>query len=213
MVSSADWQHPGGPKSDLGRKRIILSRRSAGMTPSRLPSGSARSRGGRCVCLLRRNGRRQPEATDGRIYPWGNAPDAARLNSAEGGPGDTTPVGKYSSAGDSPYGAADMAGNVWSGWRTGTVIPNTRTAPHGSIHHGSNRAGEWRLPGGAGRLVKQLTELRALVLPLGTSLKIVWTISVFGLCLPLFLSSDLWLSALCTLASVSPLPPGERGRG
>lgn len=31
----------------------------------------------------------------------------------EGGPGDTTPVGQYSPAGDSPYNAADMSGNVW----------------------------------------------------------------------------------------------------
>jgi eukaryotic-like serine/threonine-protein kinase len=51
--------------------------------------------------------------TDGRIYPWGNTWDAARLNSSAGGVGATTPVGRYSPAGDSPYGAADMAGNVW----------------------------------------------------------------------------------------------------
>jgi formylglycine-generating enzyme required for sulfatase activity len=50
---------------------------------------------------------------DGRIYPWGNEWDKTRLNSAEGRPGDTTPVGRYSPGGDSPYGAADMAGNVW----------------------------------------------------------------------------------------------------
>jgi len=51
--------------------------------------------------------------TDGREFPWGNEWDASKCNSAEGGPGCTTPVGKYSPAGDSPYGAADMAGNVW----------------------------------------------------------------------------------------------------
>jgi formylglycine-generating enzyme required for sulfatase activity len=51
--------------------------------------------------------------TDGRIYPWGNEWDETKLNSAEGGPGDTTPVGQYSPGGDSPYGTADMAGNVW----------------------------------------------------------------------------------------------------
>ena len=51
--------------------------------------------------------------TDGWIYPWGNEWDETKLNSREGGPGGTTPVGQYSPGGDSPYGAADMAGNVW----------------------------------------------------------------------------------------------------
>ena len=50
--------------------------------------------------------------TDGRRYPWGDGWDATKANT-EGGAGGTTPVGKYSPAGDSPYGAADMAGNVW----------------------------------------------------------------------------------------------------
>ena len=50
--------------------------------------------------------------TDGRLYPWGNAkPDVYRCNfdNHEGG---TTPVGRYSPQGDSPYGCVDMAGNV-----------------------------------------------------------------------------------------------------
>ncbi len=50
--------------------------------------------------------------TEGRIYPWGNGWDASRLNSVEAGPGGTTEVGRYP-AGASPYGALDMAGNVW----------------------------------------------------------------------------------------------------
>lgn len=60
--------------------------------------------------------------TDGRLYPWGNAFDPAKCNSSEGGIWDTTPVGKYSPAGDSPYGAADMAGNVWE-WIGGKPSP------------------------------------------------------------------------------------------
>lgn len=51
--------------------------------------------------------------TDGRFYPWGREWDAARCNSRDGARGGTTPVGQYSPAGDSPYGLADMAGNVW----------------------------------------------------------------------------------------------------
>jgi formylglycine-generating enzyme required for sulfatase activity len=54
--------------------------------------------------------------TDGRVYPWGNGWDPARLNcqtSPAAAPGATSPVGRYSPLGDSPYGAADMSGNVW----------------------------------------------------------------------------------------------------
>jgi serine/threonine-protein kinase len=51
--------------------------------------------------------------TDGRIYPWGDqVPDKQRSNYNDN-LGDTTPVGKYSPAGDSPYGCVDLAGNVW----------------------------------------------------------------------------------------------------
>ncbi len=51
--------------------------------------------------------------TDGWIYPWGNAWDKSRCNTIEGGLEDTTPVGRYSPAGDSLYGVGDMAGNVF----------------------------------------------------------------------------------------------------
>ncbi len=50
---------------------------------------------------------------DGRLWPWGNDWDPARANCKPDGPGKTTPVGQYSPGGDSPYGCADMAGNVW----------------------------------------------------------------------------------------------------
>jgi len=63
--------------------------------------------------------------TDGRIYPWGDEFDGTRLNycdrsceqthkdtGADDGYALTAPVGSYPS-GASPYGALDMAGNVW----------------------------------------------------------------------------------------------------
>ena len=64
--------------------------------------------------------------TDGRTYPWGNQPPAGnllnfadrRLNAdgadrnADDGYQFTAPVGSFP-AGVSPYGALDMAGNVW----------------------------------------------------------------------------------------------------
>lgn len=63
--------------------------------------------------------------SDGRLYPWGNTFDGSALNfcdrncefvwkdtNAEDGYARTAPVGSYPS-GASPYGALDMAGNVW----------------------------------------------------------------------------------------------------
>jgi formylglycine-generating enzyme required for sulfatase activity len=53
--------------------------------------------------------------TDERAYPWGDAaPNTSLLNAlgADDGYSGTSPVGNYD-AGRSPFGAFDMAGNVW----------------------------------------------------------------------------------------------------
>jgi len=63
--------------------------------------------------------------TEGHLYPWGNSWDASRFNycdencTADGADKESddgyrysAPVGSYP-AGSSPYGALDMAGNVW----------------------------------------------------------------------------------------------------
>jgi formylglycine-generating enzyme required for sulfatase activity len=47
------------------------------------------------------------------VYPWGNKFDPQKANTDEAQIGDTSDVGKFSPQGDSPYGCADMAGNVW----------------------------------------------------------------------------------------------------
>jgi formylglycine-generating enzyme required for sulfatase activity len=52
--------------------------------------------------------------TDGRRYPWGNHPPTAELCNFQ----RSTPVGQYSPQGDSPYGCADMVGNVWEWTRS-----------------------------------------------------------------------------------------------
>ncbi len=49
---------------------------------------------------------------DSRAYPWGNDFKPEYCN-VDGRLGSTSPVGQFSPAGDSPYGLADMAGNVW----------------------------------------------------------------------------------------------------
>jgi formylglycine-generating enzyme required for sulfatase activity len=50
---------------------------------------------------------------DRRIYPWGDDPPTEDRCNFDHNVGDTTPIGRYSPQGDSPYGCADMAGNVW----------------------------------------------------------------------------------------------------
>jgi hypothetical protein len=65
-----------------------------------------RGRGGDQEARRRRDGGKKLK------YPWGNTFDSGRCNTHESGIGTTTPVGKYSPQGDSPYGCADMAGNV-----------------------------------------------------------------------------------------------------
>ena len=50
---------------------------------------------------------------DGREYPWGAGFDKSKCNTSESGIGSTTPVGRFSPRGDSPYGLQDAAGNVW----------------------------------------------------------------------------------------------------
>jgi formylglycine-generating enzyme required for sulfatase activity len=55
---------------------------------------------------------------DGHIYPWGDEFDPTLCNTCRDYIRTTTPVGYYSPQGDSPYGCADMAGNVWE-WTVG----------------------------------------------------------------------------------------------
>ncbi len=60
---------------------------------------------------------------DGRRYPWGNHFGASILglelcNTSEANYSETIAVGSLSPDGDSPYGACDMAGNVWEWTRS-----------------------------------------------------------------------------------------------
>jgi len=83
---------------------------------------------------------------DGRICPWGNTFDKNLRNSSEGGKGDTTAVGSYP-GGASPYGALDMAGNVWE-WvadRPGSYSSSSQRNPTGLSSRSTRvmRGGAW----------------------------------------------------------------------
>ena len=70
--------------------------------------------------------------TDGGYFPWGNAFDAQLLNSEDGGPFDTVPVGRYPD-GQSPFGVLDMAGQVFE-W---TDTPFRKEPPRYVVKGGS----------------------------------------------------------------------------
>lgn len=71
--------------------------------------------------------------TDGRFWPWGNEWDGTKLSGNDGtglkdGYKETAPIGQFPQ-GASPYGAHDMAGNLWE-WVSDWYDPNYyRTSP------------------------------------------------------------------------------------
>jgi formylglycine-generating enzyme required for sulfatase activity len=111
QVKGADWRHPSGPKSDIGGKNdhpvVQVSWNDAqafcdwaGLVLPTEQQWEKAARG----------------AADGRLWPWGDDEPTDKHCNLNLNVGDTTPVGHYSPLGDSPYGCADMAGNVWEFW-------------------------------------------------------------------------------------------------
>ncbi len=105
-VDGADWRHPYGPASNLN------GRETAAVTQVSWNDASAY-----CAWVGRRlpteaEWEKAARGTEGALFPWGNElPDATRLNADHR---YTGPVAVGSTpAGASPYGALDMAGNVW----------------------------------------------------------------------------------------------------
>ena len=87
---------------------------------------------------------------DGRTFPWGDPFDGERCNVRASGLGRAVPVGGYSPAGDSPYGCAEMVGNV-SEWTLTQFRPypydaeDGRDDPEGDVER-VTRGGSWHSP-------------------------------------------------------------------
>ena len=84
--------------------------------------------------------------TDARTYPWGNNSPNWMLANYNGTKLDTVEVGSYPQ-GASPFGALDMAGNVWEWVRDwyGDYDPNETSNPNGPVSGTSRvlRGGNW----------------------------------------------------------------------
>lgn len=115
----ADWAHPRGPDTGIAGLenhpvvQVLWKDAQAYCAWLNREYGSGLPRGLVFRLPTEAEWEKAARGTDGRIHPWGNPFDAALCNSLENGPGRTTPVGRFSPQGDSPYGCADVSGNVW----------------------------------------------------------------------------------------------------
>jgi formylglycine-generating enzyme required for sulfatase activity len=93
--------------------------------------------------------------TDGTTYPWGEEFNPYKLNS-DYRVGDTMPVGSYPD-GASPYGAYDMAGNVWewvADWYE-TYPGSACRSPFFGHKYKVVRGGSWNHPAGDARCARR----------------------------------------------------------
>jgi formylglycine-generating enzyme required for sulfatase activity len=112
-TKGADWRHPGGPGTDVNAKAEHPVTQVSWDDATAFCRWASEVTGREIRLPGEAEWEKAARGTDGRRYPWGEqAPDAQRCNFAMK-IGDTTPVGKYSPQGDSPYDCVDMAGNIW----------------------------------------------------------------------------------------------------
>lgn len=106
-LQGANWRHPGGPKTD------ILCKANHPVVQVTWEDAAAYARWAGKRLPTQQEWEKAARGTDGRQYPWGNQEPARELCNFDKNEHGTTPVGRYSPQGDSPYGCVDMGGNVW----------------------------------------------------------------------------------------------------
>jgi formylglycine-generating enzyme required for sulfatase activity len=112
-IKGADWRRPRGPESDVRQKANHPVTQVSWDDAVAFCEWASKVTGRQIRLPSEAEWEKAARGEKGWLYPWGDqAPDEQRCNFNRNVE-DTTPVGQYSPQGDSPYGCADMAGNVW----------------------------------------------------------------------------------------------------
>jgi formylglycine-generating enzyme len=119
QIKGADWRHPRGPKSSIDGKD------DHPVVQVSWDDAKAFCDWAGLVLPSEEQWEKAARGADGRCWPWGNEPPTDQYCNFNMNVKDTTPVGRYLPLGDSPYGCADMAGNVWE-W-TGSWFDTQQT--------------------------------------------------------------------------------------
>ncbi len=125
-VVGANWKHPQGPEINIIRKDDHPVVQVSWDDAIAYCEWLSKKAGKKYRLPTEAEWEKAARGTDGTIFPWGNEWNADYCN-CEYKIKDTTPVGQFSPQSDSPYGCADMAGNVFE-W-TSTTIGSSEAWP------------------------------------------------------------------------------------
>lgn len=125
-VKGASWKHPQGPDSNIEKKSDHPVVQVSWHDALEYCQWLSQETGKKYRLPTEAEWEKAARGTKAKAFPWGNNWDPDICNT-EYRIKDTTPIKRFSPDSDSPYGCADMAGNVFE-W-TSTTIGNIEPWP------------------------------------------------------------------------------------
>jgi formylglycine-generating enzyme required for sulfatase activity len=113
FIEGANWQHPFGPSSNVSQKESHPVTQVSWNDAMAFCEWMTKQTGMKVRLPTEAEWEKAARGLDSRMYSWGNVKPTNYLCNFNENVNDTTPVGQYSPQSDSPYGCADMLGNVW----------------------------------------------------------------------------------------------------